>query len=112
MPELNQMLVKMQDFYMGKDNIDTFLQAEKISKWVLEKCLLYGGLEGSHTQDNFRMFLRTRHIIMDKKDIQQLHCSRCGYCWYSRKPTPPKHCPDCNSPYWSKARTRKVKISL
>ena len=51
----------------------------------------------------------TKEIQVEPNTIQKLHCSRCGYSWFPRKPTPPKNCPDCNSPYWNKARVRKRK---
>lgn len=39
-----------------------------------------------------------------KKDKKQRKCLRCGYLWYQRFDRKPKHCPQCNSPYWDKPR--------
>lgn len=37
----------------------------------------------------------------------QLHCFRCLYDWWRRKPELPKTCPKCHSPYWATPRTVK-----
>jgi len=34
-------------------------------------------------------------------------CTRCGYQWIPRGKNKPLVCPDCNSPYWDKERTRE-----
>ena len=34
-------------------------------------------------------------------------CTRCGYQWIPRGKVKPLVCPDCNSPYWDKERTRE-----
>lgn len=63
------MLVKMQNFYMGRDNLDTFLLAEKISTWVKERCEeIDGSLTGGHAKGNMMKFLRTRHIVTNTMD--------------------------------------------
>jgi len=33
-----------------------------------------------------------------------LTCKRCLHRWYPRITTPPKRCPQCQSPYWNKER--------
>jgi len=43
--------------------------------------------------------------------VTMLHCLRCGYDWLPRKTTLPQHCPDCNSPYWSKPRIKNKRVN-
>lgn len=40
--------------------------------------------------------------------IEKLVCKRCGYSWFPRTPTKPKHCSKCNSPYWDRNRIKSV----
>ncbi len=35
-------------------------------------------------------------------------CNRCGHKWIPRENGEPAVCPSCKSPYWNKARVRKV----
>ena len=37
-------------------------------------------------------------------------CGRCSYTWYGK--AEPKLCVRCKSPYWNKARVRKIKKQL
>ena len=41
-----------------------------------------------------------------KEKLWKLKCNRCKHEWLPRKETPPKTCPNCNSPYWNKKRIR------
>ncbi len=43
--------------------------------------------------------------------LPTLRCNRCGYEWYPRAPKLPGTCPNkaCKSPYWNKARVRKLR---
>ena len=41
--------------------------------------------------------------------VGTLRCLRCGHAWHPRSFEAPERCPGCNSPYWSKPRTKGVK---
>lgn len=68
--ELNQMLVKLQKMYMGKEDVDALYQANRISNWIKEKCVeVDGGFGSSHANGEMKMFLRTRHVVTDTMDV-------------------------------------------
>lgn len=35
-------------------------------------------------------------------------CTRCDHQWVPRRPTPPRVCPTCKSPYWDRPRRRDM----
>lgn len=39
-------------------------------------------------------------------EIPENECLRCGHKWPQRGEKKPERCPECNSPYWFKERTR------
>lgn len=41
--------------------------------------------------------------------IKKLKCTRCGYEWWPRGAELPERCAKCNSPYWNKPRTMKLR---
>lgn len=44
----------------------------------------------------------TIHTIRGALGDNALHCNRCGADWVPRlKNRNPRHCPECNSPYWN-----------
>ena len=38
--------------------------------------------------------------------VTTMKCTRCGYKWWLRRPTLPKVCPKCCSPYYNRERVR------
>ena len=42
----------------------------------------------------------------------RLECKRCGHRWTPRGARPPKVCPKCKSPYWSKERRKEMEERL
>jgi len=42
-----------------------------------------------------------------KIKIPKRKCERCGHKWLLKKPTEPRVCPKCKSPYWDKPRQAK-----
>lgn len=41
------------------------------------------------------------------KPVDTLSCLRCEHTWSPKESRPPKVCPKCKSPYWSRPRERK-----
>lgn len=39
--------------------------------------------------------------------LRVLNCTRCKYEWASRGMRLPKTCPNCNSPYWNRVKTKQ-----
>jgi len=44
-----------------------------------------------------------------EKTIVSKECNRCGHKWIPRNFEEPLTCPACSSPYWNRARIRKLK---
>jgi len=42
--------------------------------------------------------------IIRAVEVLECTCLRCGHKWRTTKPTPPKRCTRCNSPYWNVPR--------
>jgi DNA-directed RNA polymerase subunit RPC12/RpoP len=48
---------------------------------------------------------------MPKIEKRIRKCTRCKHEWAKRANGPePKKCPNCNSPYWNKKRTRPATV--